>query len=40
MAAYEYEAISAEGKNQNGLIEADTAKHARQHLRGMGLMPV
>ena len=40
MAAYEYEAISAEGKNQNGLIEADTAKHARQQLRGMGLMPV
>ena len=40
MAAYEYQAINGEGKNQSGLIEADTAKHARQQLRGMGLMPV
>jgi len=40
MAAYEYQAIDAEGKTQKGLIEADTAKQARQQLRGMSLMPL
>jgi general secretion pathway protein F len=38
--AYEYQALNADGKNQKGLIEADTARHARQQLRGMNLMPV
>jgi general secretion pathway protein F len=40
MGAFEYQAIDAEGKTQKGLIEADTAKQARQQLRGMSLMPV
>ncbi len=40
MAAFEYQAIDAEGKTQKGLIEADTAKQARQQLRGMSLMPL
>jgi len=40
MSAFEYQAIDADGKNQKGLIEADTAKQARQQLRGMSLMPV
>lgn len=40
MAAFEYQAIDAEGKTQTGLIEADTAKQARQQLRGMGLRPL
>ena len=40
MSAFEYQAIDANGKNQKGLIEADTAKQARQQLRGMSLMPV
>lgn len=40
MGAYEYQAIDANGKTQNGLIEADTAKQARQQLRGMSLMPL
>lgn len=40
MAAFDYQAIDAEGKTQKGLIEADTAKQARQQLRGMGLMPL
>lgn len=40
MAAYEYQAIDLDGKTQKGLIEADTAKQARQQLRGMSLMPV
>ena len=40
MGAFEYQAIDADGKNQKGLIEADTAKQARQQLRGMSLMPL
>jgi len=40
MAAYEYQAIDGNGKTRKGLIEADTARHARQQLRGMGLMPL
>jgi general secretion pathway protein F len=40
MSAFEYEAVDAEGKTRKGLIEADTAKQARQQLRGMSLMPV
>jgi general secretion pathway protein F len=40
MAAFEYQAIDDEGKTQKGLIEADTAKQARQQLRGMSLMPL
>ena len=40
MAAFEYQAIDASGKTQKGLIEADTARQARQQLRGMGLMPL
>ncbi len=40
MAAFEYQAVDVDGKTQKGLIEADTAKQARQQLRGMSLMPV
>ena len=40
MSAFEYQAIDAAGKVQKGLIEADTARQARQQLRGMKLMPV
>ncbi len=40
MSAFEYQAIDADGKTRKGLIEADTAKQARQQLRGMNLMPV
>ncbi|MCP4769055.1 MAG: type II secretion system inner membrane protein GspF [Gammaproteobacteria bacterium] len=40
MAAFEYEAIDSGGKTQKGLIEADTARQARQQLRGMSLMPI
>jgi general secretion pathway protein F len=40
MAAFEYQAVNADGKTQKGLIEADTAKQARQQLRGMSMMPV
>ena len=40
MAAFEYQAVDANGKTQKGLIEADTARQARQQLRGMNLMPL
>jgi len=40
MGAFEYQAIDADGKTRTGLIEADTAKQARQQLRGMSLMPL
>ena len=40
MAAYEYLAFDDTGSRKKGLIEADTAKQARQQLRGMGLSPV
>ena len=40
MAAFEYQAIDANGKSTKGLIEADTARQARQQLRAMGLMPL
>ena len=40
MAAFEYQALDPDGKTLKGLIEADTAKQARQQLRGMSLMPL
>ena len=40
MAAFEYQAVDGDGKTRKGLIEADTAKQARQQLRGMSLMPL
>ena len=40
MAAFEYQAVDGDGKTQKGLIEADTARQARQQLRGMSLMPL
>ena len=40
MAAFEYQAVDVDGNTQKGLIEADTARQARQQLRGMNLMPV
>lgn len=40
MAAFEYKAIDAKGKNKKGIIEADTAKQVRQQLREKGLVPL
>lgn len=39
MAAFEYTAYDDTGSRKKGLIEADTAKQARQQLRGIGLSP-
>lgn len=40
MAAFEYKAIDAKGKNKKGILEADTAKQIRQQLREQGLVPI
>lgn len=40
MAAFEYTALNAKGRQQNGLIEADTARQARQLMRDRGLAPL
>lgn len=40
MAAFEYSALDARGKQVKGLIEGDTARHARQLLRDRGMSPL
>ncbi|MEQ1438617.1 type II secretion system inner membrane protein GspF [Fontimonas sp. SYSU GA230001] len=40
MAAYEYSALDAKGRQTKGLIEGDTPRHARQMLRERGLTPL
>ncbi|MFA5939915.1 MAG: type II secretion system inner membrane protein GspF [Sinimarinibacterium sp.] len=40
MAAYEYSALDAKGRQTKGLIEGDTPRHARQLLRERGLNPL
>jgi general secretion pathway protein F len=40
MAAFEYKALDKKGKQQKGVIEADTARHARSQLRDQQLMPL
>lgn len=40
MAAYEYSALDASGRNQKGVLQADTARAARGLLRERGLTPL
>ncbi|AAQ61474.1 type II secretion system inner membrane protein GspF [Chromobacterium violaceum] len=40
MAAFKYTAYDAAGKEQSGLLEADSARAARAQLRERGLLPV
>ncbi|MCL1050306.1 type II secretion system inner membrane protein GspF [Shewanella abyssi] len=40
MPAYEYKALDKAGKQQKGVVEADTARHARGQLRELRLMPL
>lgn len=40
MSAFEYEAIGPNGRRASGLISADTARLARQELRGRNLVPL
>jgi general secretion pathway protein F len=40
MGAFEYTALDTAGREQNGVLEADTVKHVRQLLRERQLLPV
>jgi general secretion pathway protein F len=40
MAAFEYIALDAHGRERKGLIEGDTPKHVRQLLREKHLLPM
>lgn len=40
MAAYEYKALDARGKQKKGVIEGDNPRQVRQRLKEQGLMPV
>jgi len=40
MPAYKYEALDANGKSSTGIVEAETMKAARSHLRGLQLVPL
>jgi len=40
MAAFRYAVVDASGKEQSGVLEADSARVARQLLRGRGLVPL
>lgn len=40
MAAFEYVALDAKGKERKGVAEGDTARQVRQNLRDEGLMPL
>ena len=39
MAAYRYEALDADGRTITGVVQADTARQARNQLRARGLLP-
>lgn len=40
MAAFSYKALDASGKQQKGVLDADSARQVRQQLREQGLMPL
>ncbi len=40
MAAYEYRAFDAAGREQRGVLEGDSARHVRQLLREQSLLPI
>ncbi len=40
MPAFKYEALDGNGKSSTGIVEAETMKAARTHLRGLQLVPL
>ena len=40
MSAFAYQALDAKGRRKEGMIEADSARQARQALRDQGLTPL
>ena len=40
MAAFEYKALDAKGRQKKGVLEGDTARQIRQQLREQGMVPV
>lgn len=40
MAAFEYKALDAKGRQKKGVLEGDTARQIRQQLRDQGMIPV
>jgi len=40
VAAFEYQAVTANGRKKRGVLEADTIRQVRQQLREQGLMPL
>jgi general secretion pathway protein F len=40
VAAFQYQALDADGREQRGVVDADTARAARQQLRDRGLHPL
>lgn len=40
MPAYQYKAMDAQGKSQQGILEADSARQIRQQLRDKALLPI
>ena len=40
MPAYKYEALDGNGKSSTGIVEAESMKAARSHLRGLQLVPL
>ena len=40
MPAYAFEALTAAGQTEKGLLEAETARAARSLLRSRGLVPL
>ena len=40
MAAFEYIALDARGREQKGVLEADSVRQIRQLLRDQGLVPL
>lgn len=39
MEAFQYQALDSDGRSMSGVVQADTARHARAQLRAQGLLP-